>query len=524
MGGGKVMEADERMLRAVEQMKKGEEEGFNTLYAQTCRFVYARARQATNDEQEALDLMQEVYLAAYRSIGHLKNTESLYSWLASITMRQGAKMTNKRKHQVLLSEEKKELFEEIPDSAPAAEDTMVEKETAGILKKMIESLPKAQRSAVVAYYYDRMKVEEIARETDTSTGTIKKRLYLARKQLKEAVSQWEKRENCVLHGFSGASLVFAIHLVLEDTTLSQAAAQSIYQNICGQLGIQGTQIILTKEKVADRIQKIAKKQTKGQGKANMNELFNKLMELGKVKLVSIAVGTVAVVGAGTAAGIYVHGQNQAQEAQVQAEEQKENQEELAKKQEAFDFSRMTARSKALRTQLSEVIITDAEYQTMDQELKKIEQAVKDKKVEKDMDTTLTSLDKTMSAYVQKSSEYLLQKENPLSMTDVSAWEEGRLNGFRTLKSEYDLLKSTLCFKTAETKLDVLLTELAKGETGTLVAENTETGTADGIGNGTKPNQTSNGTKTNQTSNGTKPNGTSNGTKPNGTSNGTKPNG
>lgn len=41
--------------------------------------------------------MQEVYLAAYRNIGSLKNTDSIYSWLGGITLRQGMKLVNRKK-------------------------------------------------------------------------------------------------------------------------------------------------------------------------------------------------------------------------------------------------------------------------------------------------------------------------------------------------------------------------------------------------------------------------------------------
>ncbi len=63
------MGVDLELKEAVEQMRNGEESGFGTLYSRTYRYVYSKAKFLTGEEQEALDLMQEVYLAAYKISG-----------------------------------------------------------------------------------------------------------------------------------------------------------------------------------------------------------------------------------------------------------------------------------------------------------------------------------------------------------------------------------------------------------------------------------------------------------------------
>ena len=57
--------------------------------------------------------MQEVYLAVYRNIGSLKNTDSVYSWLGGITLRQGMKLVNRKKrniHSITISKPKRNIF------------------------------------------------------------------------------------------------------------------------------------------------------------------------------------------------------------------------------------------------------------------------------------------------------------------------------------------------------------------------------------------------------------------------------
>lgn len=49
----------------------------------------------------------------------------------------------------------------------------------------VNALPAKQRVVIVLYYYDELSVEEIASVAGISTGTVKSRLFNARKNLKQ---------------------------------------------------------------------------------------------------------------------------------------------------------------------------------------------------------------------------------------------------------------------------------------------------------------------------------------------------
>ena len=55
--------------RAVERLQQGDVQGFEQLYKDTYQYIYARARLTMRDEQDAMDLTQEVYLAVCKNIG-----------------------------------------------------------------------------------------------------------------------------------------------------------------------------------------------------------------------------------------------------------------------------------------------------------------------------------------------------------------------------------------------------------------------------------------------------------------------
>lgn len=467
MNGEKDMQK-EKMRQAIEQMKQGEEKGFNYIYGETYNFVYSRAKLAINDEQEVQDLVQEVYVAAYRNIKSLKNTDSLYAWLGSITMRQGAKMANKKKNHVLLTEEKEGIFEELPDESAEPENDAIVRENAGILKGLLEKLSPEQKSAIVSFYYDGLKVEQIAELTETSAGTIKSRLHLARKRLQEYIVELEKKENCSLRGFSAPLLLLAVKMLLEETTLSYASAQGIYNQVCNQVGVQASalafqsagagSVAMANPGGSTGLEKGIKTgltgQMKGQG-TGMNKLLSKLAGLGKVKIAAIATGVVAVAGAGTATGIYVHQQAEVKEAQAQAELEKEEREAEKKKaqeeQKALlaDLTERYEKAEELRDNL---ILEDAVIEILNRDFTTIKAALDEKAADDKTEETMATLEKNLEGYRKQNEQYLTEQRAAVMDYHNEMFPQENQDAWDQVLVEYQELFDAVKYKDANAKL------------------------------------------------------------------------
>jgi len=111
---------------------------------------------------------------------------------------------------------------------------------------MIEELPELQRSAIVSFYYDHMKIEEIAKIFDCSVNTIKSRLNYAKKFLKSKVEEHQKTYSYKLFSFSPAILLLALRELLssEKYTMAPEAAEKVYHVACETLGITASSIAL----------------------------------------------------------------------------------------------------------------------------------------------------------------------------------------------------------------------------------------------------------------------------------------
>lgn len=236
------MAADKELIRAVELMKEGQEEGFNILYSYTYNYVYARARYfMKNNEDHAIDLTQETYVQAYKGIQTLQDPENIYAWLGAITYRQAMKMYRKTKKEFLVDEEAEDIFEDIesPNKEFQPEVTAEEKAVVDVIKNFLAELPELQRQAIVAFYYDGMKIDDIAKMFECSSNTIKSRLNYAKQFLKDRVLAHEKKYAYRLHSITPAMVYFAFkHLFAEqEYMLAAEKAQLVYNGACNLLGV-----------------------------------------------------------------------------------------------------------------------------------------------------------------------------------------------------------------------------------------------------------------------------------------------
>lgn len=205
----------DKLKKALELLQQGDERGFEDVYAETYQYVYQRAKYMMDDEEEALDLVQEVYLSLHRDVKKIKNIESIFGWLKTTTYRQGLKQIEKHRKSGQLVENEVVVFGSITDDAAEIEENYARQKDLDFVNDCILQLSEEQKFVVLAYYYDDMKVEEIASFFGISTGTVKSRLYLARKKLKTMISDEEEKQGYKFYGFCGPLVTATLTSMLE---------------------------------------------------------------------------------------------------------------------------------------------------------------------------------------------------------------------------------------------------------------------------------------------------------------------
>jgi len=301
------MEIDFR--EAIELMKAGQEEGFNKLYSATYNKVYFRARQCTKSELDAQDVTQITFIEAYKNINKLEAPEATLSWLYTIVYNQSCKLyrNEREKREFLLSEETEGVFDtvESTDIETMPELSADQKATAEIIRAIIEELPELQRMTVLAFYFDNFKIEQIAKTMDCSEGTVKSRLNYARKYIKDRVESEEKKGGYKLHAFALPTLLFAIKMLSEKTTLTVYAAENIYAGSCSALGLKASTLALAGAGTSAAGSVASAGTTASATVAKTAAAAGS--KVGTAKALMIA-GAVAVGGAGIGGAVYVHNQ------------------------------------------------------------------------------------------------------------------------------------------------------------------------------------------------------------------------
>ncbi len=159
--------------------------------------VSYQCRKMMPRQEDAEDLTQEVLLAVYQKIDTLKETKAFWSWLHRITATHCMNALS-RNHIDLQFAEDEDGHSVVDDLEVLDEHSIPDKaldnaETARMIDEIVSGLPEAQRMSTLLYYYNEMSVKEIAQIMNVPENTVKSRLNLARKSIKDKVLDYEKQ-------------------------------------------------------------------------------------------------------------------------------------------------------------------------------------------------------------------------------------------------------------------------------------------------------------------------------------------
>lgn len=174
---------DASLVRAV---LAGEPEAFNVLVRRWERKIYSYLVHLTGCREEAFDLCQEVFIASYRNLPQLEDSEKFRHWLFRIAHNKANAHTRAARPQHA------DLQELDPAAAPSVlrvgDQGRWEHGELGILvEQALAELPVEQREAIVLKFYQGFKLAEIAEIQGCPLSTAKTRLYSAFEHLKKFI-------------------------------------------------------------------------------------------------------------------------------------------------------------------------------------------------------------------------------------------------------------------------------------------------------------------------------------------------
>lgn len=184
----------------VARAKDGDAEAFSELVSHYDRRVFRMAKQITQNDDDAEDVLQESFLKAYTHLDNFKGDSKFYTWLVRIAVNEALMKLRKRRSDrtVPLDEPidtgEDEMVREIAVWEENPEDTYSREELATILDQAVQSLRPAYRTVFILRDIEELSIEETAQALDLSISAVKSRLLRARLQLREKLTRQFKRK------------------------------------------------------------------------------------------------------------------------------------------------------------------------------------------------------------------------------------------------------------------------------------------------------------------------------------------
>lgn len=177
--------------KLIEKALGGSQRSWVNLVKRYEGLVYNYCLRMTYNNSDAMDLMQEVFLATYRNLPSYRGTNQFKGWMMRIAANKTTDFLRARVRNPLhragevTEESYQHPTQDYSQSShqDPAEDYNVEQKNIQI-KRLLDKLPDEQKLVVELKFFQHFTFDEISHQTGTSINTVKTRLYAALNKLK----------------------------------------------------------------------------------------------------------------------------------------------------------------------------------------------------------------------------------------------------------------------------------------------------------------------------------------------------
>jgi len=156
-----------------------EEEELGDLFRRYSSYVATIGIRLLGRDDELDDLVQEVFIEAYRGLHQLRSPDSAKAWLARITVRRATRRLRRRRLRSFFS------LESLPADARLVDEAASPEQKAEVVStyRMVERIPIRQRVVWVLKYVQGETLDAIAEICRCSKATVQRRLRAAEQAL-----------------------------------------------------------------------------------------------------------------------------------------------------------------------------------------------------------------------------------------------------------------------------------------------------------------------------------------------------
>jgi RNA polymerase sigma-70 factor (ECF subfamily) len=168
----------------VQLMAEDDERALKLLYVRHHERVRRFVLRLTGNESTADEVVNEVFLEAWRHAEEFEGRSQVATWLLAIA-RFKAISQGRRRSEAQLDHRVAAVIED-PSDTPAAADE--KRQRSDILQKCLAKLTPIHREVINLIYYQGKKIEEVAQSTGAPVSTVKTRMHYARSRMADLLA------------------------------------------------------------------------------------------------------------------------------------------------------------------------------------------------------------------------------------------------------------------------------------------------------------------------------------------------
>jgi RNA polymerase sigma-70 factor (ECF subfamily) len=195
-----VSDEEESLLEKelVLSAQRGDVHAFEELVERYHGRIYGLTYNMTSNREDAEDLTQEVFVKAFEALPRFKGKSSFYTWLYRIAVNKTINYRKKRNRKRALSLDQfdqeiktDEVYSDLSaKGSPLRNISLSELQIK--LNEALQNLSEKHRTVVVMHDMQGIPHDEIAKVVGASVGTVRSRLFYARRQMQSELTEFMK--------------------------------------------------------------------------------------------------------------------------------------------------------------------------------------------------------------------------------------------------------------------------------------------------------------------------------------------
>ncbi len=163
--------------------QQGDQTALKEIFGQYHQKVYRIAYGVLRQREDALDVVQDVFIKLFRSIKAFKGKSAFYTYLYRLAMNTAIDYSRRSKKTASFSLDEEGRFEPADRVETRPDHLAAQKELEEKVKWAIDQLPHDQRATLIYREIEELSYQEIAEVMGCSVGTVMSRLHYGRKKL-----------------------------------------------------------------------------------------------------------------------------------------------------------------------------------------------------------------------------------------------------------------------------------------------------------------------------------------------------